>query len=337
MELIFDDTLFVHYRFVYLSPAYEEDPDLDESRRGQVNGLLGAAVPGVLSLVTGTHTGDVPFRVEWHDTQPPLDGSWEDVVEASFDVAGRDMRLAAFDDAREVRVPAIGPHRVRLCAAGFQAGTLEENVEEGEPAPDRYLLQLWPAPAAPDAILRVSGQAAQYWHDETRGLTAIPDAEWQARQQTASPPDDGGYEPWAPAVGRGLPDEQLLRDIPGSLRMELREPLARRACAAAGIAGREPIRSALQALRDHQPLPPAMTSIEDVLDGVRADTGRNGSASGGWVGSVDPVELAVQAVFVAADSDTVMNLEPLLALAKAATGMGGDDLVREVCAERGYG
>src|SRR4051812_34386223 len=106
MELIFDDTLFVHYRFVYLSPANEEDPDLDESRRGQVNGLLGAAIPGAFSLVIGTHTGDVPFRVvpfrvEWHDTKPPLEGSWEDVVEASLDVTGRDMRLAAFDDARE--------------------------------------------------------------------------------------------------------------------------------------------------------------------------------------------------------------------------------------------
>lgn len=31
-----------------------------------------------------------------------------------------------------------------------------------------------------------------------------------------------------------------------------------------------------------------------------------------------------------------MNMLPLLDLAKGATGMSGEDLVREVCAERGY-
>ena len=54
MELIFDDTVFVHYRFVLLSPAGEEDPDLDESNRGEVNGLLGAAAGDALSMTTGT-------------------------------------------------------------------------------------------------------------------------------------------------------------------------------------------------------------------------------------------------------------------------------------------
>jgi hypothetical protein len=32
-----------------------------------------------------------------------------------------------------------------------------------------------------------------------------------------------------------------------------------------------------------------------------------------------------------------MNLAPLLDLTKAATGTPAEDLIREVCAERGYG
>lgn len=331
MELVFDDTLFVHYGFVYLSPADEEDPDLDESRRGQVNGLLGAGTGEALALTTGTHTGDVPLRVEWHETEPALADAWDDVVEASVDITGRDMRLAAFDDAREVQLPATGPHRVRLCAAGFEAARREEDLEDDR-VPDRYLLQLWPAALAGDAIVRVSGPGAQYWHDEARKITSMSEQDWTARQEARNPTDVDDSQPWAPAVGRGVSDERLLADIPMSLRVELREPLARRACEAAGVAGREPIRSALEALRHWQPLPPAMTSPDDVLTQLRADGTRPVAAAP----RTDRADLAVRAVFAAADPDTVMNMLPLLDLAKGATGMSGEDLVREVCAERGY-
>lgn len=337
MELVFEDALFVHYGFVFLSPSDDEDPDLDESRRGQVNGLLGAATGDALSMMTGTHTGEVPVRIEWHETEPALDDAWDDVVEASIDITGSDMRLAAFDDMRDVQLPATGPHRVRMCAAGFEAARREEDLAEDEPVPDRYLLQLWPAPAAPDAIVRVSGPAAQYWHDEAHKLTAMSADDWAARQAASNPPEVT-YEPWEPNVGQGLSDERLLGDIPMSLRVELREPLARRACEAAGIGDREPIRGALDALRHWQPLPATMTSPDDVLAQLRTDGPRRGGPATGWTFSgADPLEQAVHAVFAAADPDSVMNMSPLLDLAKAATGMTGEDLIREVCAERGYG
>lgn len=335
MELLFDETLSVHYGFVFLSPADEEDPDLDESRRGQVNGLLGAGTGDALALTTGTHTGDVPLRIEWHDAEPALDDAWDDVVEASVDITDRDMRLAAFDDAREVRLPATGAHRVRLCATGFEAARREEDLEDDR-VPDRYLLQLWPAPIAGDAIVRVSGPGAQYWHDEARNITSMPEQEWTARQEASSPPDVGGYQPWAPSVGRGLSDERLLSGIPMSLRVELREPLARRACEGVGLAGLEPIRSALEALRRWQPLPATMTSTEQVLTQLRTDGPPPGDAAGAAPPGTERVDLAVRAVFAAADPDTVMDLVPLLDLAKAATGMTGEHLVQEVCAERGY-
>jgi hypothetical protein len=38
---------------------------------------------------------------------------------------------------------------------------------DGEPALDRYILQLWPAPPAPDAVLQRGSEQAEYWHSVT--------------------------------------------------------------------------------------------------------------------------------------------------------------------------
>src|SRR5690348_14914657 len=72
VTVLFDDDIHVHYGFIFLS-TQDDSPDLMEPRRGQQNGLCGAAVAGVLSLITGLHTGRVRLRVEWLDTEPSLD------------------------------------------------------------------------------------------------------------------------------------------------------------------------------------------------------------------------------------------------------------------------
>jgi hypothetical protein len=43
-----------------------------------------------------------------------------------------------------------------------------DTTEEGEAAPDRYLLQLWPAPEAPDVLVRQTSAIAAYWHSVAR-------------------------------------------------------------------------------------------------------------------------------------------------------------------------
>jgi hypothetical protein len=123
----------------------------------------------VLHLITGLHTGSVPLRVEWWPEAPPLDPTWEEVVEAPFDVPATDLALHAFDHSSDVRLPATGPHRARYCGSGMDAGHDLDTTDEGEPAPDRYLLQLWPAPEAPDAVLRQTSETAEYWHGVARG------------------------------------------------------------------------------------------------------------------------------------------------------------------------
>jgi hypothetical protein len=120
-------------------------------------------------MVTGLHTGDVPLRIEWHADEPRLDPEWEDVVEASLDVSSPDGMLSSFEDGAVLVFPQTGWHRARYCATGMDAGKDLDTPDEGELAPDRYLLQLWPAPATPDEIVKESSAIAGYWHSVARG------------------------------------------------------------------------------------------------------------------------------------------------------------------------
>lgn len=144
-------------------------PDLDDARAGQSNGLLGAAVPGALSLMFGLHTGPEPLRIEWSETEPPVEDAWEEVVDASVDLPDQEMLLSAFEEFVDVVVPASGPHRARFNARGMDAAREMDSRDDDEPAPDRYLLQLWPAAAAPDRIVRQTSANAAYWHRAARG------------------------------------------------------------------------------------------------------------------------------------------------------------------------
>jgi hypothetical protein len=174
VTVLFDGEIDVHYGFLFLHSP-DETPDLLAARGGQANGLCGAAVPGVLSMVTGLHTGSVPVRVEQLDAEPALEPEWEEAVEASFETAEPPLFLTAFQDNREI-VLAPGRFRVRWCASGMDAARDRDVRMEGEPALDRYRLQLWPAPAAPDAILRETSEIAAYWHRVARETAPPPAA-----------------------------------------------------------------------------------------------------------------------------------------------------------------
>jgi hypothetical protein len=158
-EVLLDKDVSVAYAQIYLESATGQmDGEMDKSFRGQTNGLCGGAVPGLLFLMTGTHTGDVGFRVELHDQEPPLDEQWEEVVEAALLAVEGEAGLAewAGSDWHPLPMPP-GDYRVRYSACGMDEG---HQNEEG----DRYLLQLWPAPPAPDRIIRVTSANAAYWH-----------------------------------------------------------------------------------------------------------------------------------------------------------------------------
>ncbi|WP_278102659.1 hypothetical protein AB0870_14685 [Microbacterium proteolyticum] len=162
--VIFDRPMHVHYGFIWLYPEgrFDELADLDPFQ-GQANGLCGAALPGILSMRTGLHTGAVPLRVVVVDEPPPL-GDAEDIVGVSFRPTESVLMLVAFHDGEEISLP-LRSYRARWSATAMQAGRDVDTVLEDEPAPDRYELCLWPDddPRA-DAIIRQGSQTAAYWH-----------------------------------------------------------------------------------------------------------------------------------------------------------------------------
>jgi hypothetical protein len=165
MVVVFEGLVHSAYGQLYVTSGRVEPALPDEAFVGQVNGLCGGAVGGTLFMVTGTHTGSIPVRVVVEDVAPPL-GEWEEIVEVAFRPAGPRAALMgwASDPSVCFDLPAA-TYRVRWSASAMDAGRRQDVADEASPAPDRYELAFWPAPAAPDAIVRRTGQAAAYWHD----------------------------------------------------------------------------------------------------------------------------------------------------------------------------
>lgn len=115
-------------------------------------------------------------------------------------------------------------------------------------------------------------------------------------------------------------------------------PLAGMSCDFVDISDRGPICSALQALRDHQPLPARMTTAADVMAQLIPYLNLPPPVPNVRWAFPDPrqIEAAVQAVFVAADPDSALNPAMLLDLVKIATGTPAEAIIRQICWDLGY-
>lgn len=146
------------------------DGDFDRFFAGQLNGLVGAADRSGVYLHFARQFGGSPVRCELLDAAPGApDAQWEDVVEVSVQVPdGATPRWSSWAGEEEgaLAIPS-GTYRLRVSARGRDAGH-DMGVDHDDPL-DRYLLELWPAPMAPDAILRVTSADARYWHAELGG------------------------------------------------------------------------------------------------------------------------------------------------------------------------
>ncbi|HEY3530380.1 MAG TPA: hypothetical protein VGK78_14635 [Nocardioides sp.] len=165
MSVAFEGPWHVHYGQLYVESATGgQQEDMADHFVEQANGLLGAAVPGALFLMTGLHTGPVGLRVEVLESEPEDDDFWDDVVEASFTA---DLPVTVVGWGGETYQPldlAGGSYRVRWSANEMDAGRDQDTVLDDEEIIDRYLLQLWPADPAPDEVVRQASECAAYWH-----------------------------------------------------------------------------------------------------------------------------------------------------------------------------
>lgn len=181
MRTLMTGPAWVSYGQIYVESS-ERQPEMPECFGGQRNGLCGAAVAGALFLGTGLHTGEVGFAVELYDEAPPVDDSWEEIVEASYRPIG-EVALVGWggEGYWPLGLDAID-YRVRYCGLGMDAGHHTPPMD-GEPPVDRYLLQFWPAPPEPDQVIKQTSTKAAYWHSEARKTPPPPTPEQRAEMQ----------------------------------------------------------------------------------------------------------------------------------------------------------
>jgi hypothetical protein len=364
VAVLFDGEIHVHYGFLFLSTK-DDQPDLMDTRRGQRNGLCGAAEAGVLSMVTGTHTGYVRLRVEWLAAEPALDPSWEDAVEVSFMPLSTEARLSAFEEFHRLRLPTVDNLRARFCANDMDVAREQGALPDGRPpATERYLLQLWPGRPGPDAVLRETSRLAGYWHAQARALPPPPTAaEREAAEREAAErarvADEQAAERRELALWAGRRPSPRLRELGGSVLDLARSDrdlleafealdadtqrvaarwLARRAFEIAKLDRLDWVRPALAALDAGVPLPEPFTDPAAVFALVRP-TGRRAL-------QIDLVKLAaaprqpktrvhrpsfaVPAIFSATDPDPLRALVDTFSHAAATFDDQRDELVSQL-------
>jgi hypothetical protein len=123
------------------------------------NGLV-QVTDGVTIVPTGIHTGEVHVTVTLHETEPapapaPGNDDWQEIVEISAHSASGDLMVRGMMDDLDEDLPLLsfsgpGDYRLRIHARGRDTAV--------DLAPDEvtewYLIQAWPAPAAPVTVLR---------------------------------------------------------------------------------------------------------------------------------------------------------------------------------------
>lgn len=140
------------------------DGDADRFFANQVNGLVGAGDANGVYLSLGRRSGGSHVRFLLLESPPsdPAD-QWEDVVEVSAVIpSGCDVSWLSWAGASssQLDIPE-GSYRVRVSARGRDAAAAMEFADE---VLDHYLVELWPAPFAEDAIVRVGTENARTLH-----------------------------------------------------------------------------------------------------------------------------------------------------------------------------
>ncbi|MGW3989250.1 hypothetical protein [Streptomyces sp. NPDC004830] len=140
----------------------EEGPAASDLPR-EHNGLV-RATDGVITVLTGIHTGDVDITVALHRTEPAHDSAaWQEIVEISARSASGELMVRGIMDNLDEDLPTLsfqgpGDYRLRIHARGRDTAV--------DLAPDKvtewYLIQAWPAPTQEMRVLR---------HSDTYGAT----------------------------------------------------------------------------------------------------------------------------------------------------------------------
>jgi hypothetical protein len=161
--VVFDGKMHTCYRTFTVISRNFHSLQLHEAMAGQANGICGGAVAGGLFLIVGIHTGNVRIAVELHEHAPPIDASWDEIVEAPCNFTSLPVVFHSWDgDAVELPLDDGGEYRARFYAKNF--GKSEEQRPPDWETDECYRLLLWPEAKRPDAVIKTTSDLAAYWH-----------------------------------------------------------------------------------------------------------------------------------------------------------------------------
>ena len=168
VKKLFSGELAIEYGQFYVDFDRNDDYlDPGDAFADQNNGLCGAAQSGGLFLVTGIQNGIAQVIVELLESAPPLDSSFQDIVEASFEAPQAQLLLCewAHENTHQLDLPP-GSYRVRYGVLGMDRDYGDDDDWESPVPGQRYLLQFWPGQVTGDEIVTSDSEAGRYWHRE---------------------------------------------------------------------------------------------------------------------------------------------------------------------------
>lgn len=158
--------------WVYARQFYIVDPDLGTDQAPDIadagNGLIAVEEDGA-SVLTGLTVGPVEVTVTTHVSEPPFhEGDWDEVVETSFVSTTGSALVTSWEDGEAEDLPDLatsgpGSYRVRVHARGRDEGRAKDSLGPDDDPVEAYLLQVWPAPAAGERIIRQTDQVGDEW------------------------------------------------------------------------------------------------------------------------------------------------------------------------------
>ncbi|WP_092383673.1 hypothetical protein [Halopseudomonas salegens] len=158
--------------YIDVPEADDEDEylDPDAAFERQANGICGGAQTGKVFFVAGIQNGTIDLGVELHSSEPPLDQSYEEVVEVSFERGESPVSLCewACESAYDLELEQ-GSYRIRYHIIGMDKDYDDDDDGESVVPGQRYLIQIWRAPVETDAIIKQTSESAAYWHGEWGG------------------------------------------------------------------------------------------------------------------------------------------------------------------------
>jgi SAM-dependent methyltransferase len=183
--ILFDGTVPVDYhQFLIVVNGW---PDPDEESLVAANGLVEVRSGG-LTVLSGAQYGDIGLRVEGHPAEPDLDlDDWDEVVDVSVDVSGELLihELMGGPVVPDIAFDGPGTYRLRCCARGRELGQPHAYDDPPAESPwERHAVLLWPAPAAPARVHKLTDRVGAGFSGEPDGSAPPPAPGYEAALRT---------------------------------------------------------------------------------------------------------------------------------------------------------